>query len=240
MLRHFALTAIGLGFVALSVLPMAMGEMPWTSPNPWSGMLFFAGCAVVGLSDIVQHFRPPRASVEPTRVALTYDRTRLLPLGLASAGWLGSGIIGLLGTMFPVWLAWVLIAFGGLCTAFLIPSGLDGRAKVTVDAEGIADYRQASHKIAWSEIEAISYGSLRGMTAISLKLRNPARLERRLFARLFGYPGDPVQIIAFNLAGSLGDIAEGIRRFAPPALWELPEDIEHFDQDDAADDGDAL
>ncbi len=224
MVRNVLLTLIGLGFVALSILPMAMGNIPWTSPDPWTPLLFFAGCAIVGIADIVQFYRPAKAEVTPTRVVLRYDRVRLLSLGLASAGWLAAGIVGLSGTVFPVWLAWVLVAFAGFCTVVLLAVGVDGRAKVVVDAEGIADYRGLAEKIPWRDVEAISFSYLRAMPSLSLRLRNPAAYaaKQRTIRRWLGHKVDPLHIIDFNLGGSLGDIAEAIARFAPPELVAAP------------------
>jgi MFS family permease len=184
VVRNYLLTAIGLGFVALAILPMALGDVPWTAREPWIVLLFFAGCAVAGMADIVQSYRPARAEVTPSNVVLRYDRVRLLGLGVASAGWLAAGILGLSGTVFPSWLAWVLIAFAGLCAVVLLPMGLDGRAKVVVDAEGIADYRRLSRKIAWGEIEAISLSHLRAVPSVSLRLRNPGAHKLSTIGRI--------------------------------------------------------
>ncbi|MFM9863217.1 MAG: STM3941 family protein [Micropepsaceae bacterium] len=235
MLQNILLTLIGLGFVALSILPMAAGKIPWTSPDPWSGLLFFAGCAVVGIAEIVQSRRPAKAEVTGTRVVLRYDRVRLAALGLASAGWLAAGIVGLSGAMFPGWLSWVLIAFAGLCAVVLLPAGLDGRPKIVVDAEGIADYRRLTQKVAWGDLASIGTSYARGVPAVMLRLRDPGSFsaKRRTLGRLLGHTIDPFHINAFNLDGSLGDVEEAIQRFAPPELLPKPvEDWEYHDDDE--------
>lgn len=224
MVRNVLLTLIGLSFVALSIFLMAVGKEPWTSPDPWSGLLFFAGCAVVGIADIVSSQRPAAPEVTAERVVLRYERLRMGALGLVGAGWFAAGVIGLWGTVFPAWLAWMLAAFGGLVAVVLLPIGLDGRPKVVVDAQGIADYRRLTRKIAWGDLSAISYSTASGMPTVELRLNDShAYLDKRpSFGRLLGHTIDPLHINTFNLDGTLADILAAIERFAPPELVPEP------------------
>ncbi|NOT41207.1 MAG: hypothetical protein HOP13_12010 [Alphaproteobacteria bacterium] len=238
MLRNILLTLIGLGFVALGILPMALGKIPWTSPDPWSGLLFFAGCAVVGVAESVRSLRPAKAEVSAEHVVLRYDHLRLSALGLAGAGWFAAGVIGLWGAMFPAVLAWMLVVFGGLTGSVLLATGLDGRPKIVIDADGIADTRRLTQKVAWGDLASIDTSYDRGMPTVLLRLRDPGSFaaKRRTLGRLLGHTIDPFHISAFNLDGSLGDVEAAIMRFAPPEL--LPPPAEHYGFNDEEEDED--
>lgn len=220
MIRNIAVTLIGLGFVAIGVFLIATERTPWMSPDPWSVTAFFAGCAIVGLLETIQGWWPPRPVSTASHFGARFNRAQLGVFAVAGALWCASGWLGLYGTVYPAWVAWMVLAFGGACAALLGGFALDGREQVVVDHEGIADRRVVRDKIAWADVREISVGNTGGVPSVAVTLNDPERFraKRPWLAKLFGRSVEPVHVIGLQLASSFDDIVEAVTRFAPPEL----------------------
>lgn len=220
MIRSAAVALIGIGFVAIGAVLIASGHMPWTSPDPWSVIAFFAGCAIIGLVETVQGWWPPQPAATATRFGARFNRAQLGVFALAGALWCASGWLGLYGSVYPVWVAWMVLAFGGVCAGALGPFALDGREQVVVDLEGIADRRIVRNKIPWRDVRAISVGHTGGVPSVAITLHDPTsyRAKRPWFAKMFGRSVEPVHVISLQLASSFDDIVHAVTRLAPPEL----------------------
>lgn len=210
--HNLLLIAISAGFVAIGVF--ALGDAPEALP----GILFFGGCLLVGVLETVRGRWPVSPEITDARLALRYDRLRMGALGLASAAWAASGIVSLYTGMFPEFLAWLLIAFGGLGAVALLPAALDWRPAVIVDAEGIADRRSLRGKVPWADVSSVRSGTSLGVRTVEVSLVSAAAYAgaRPLIGRLFMRGIDPIRIVDNGLDGSLYDILSAVGRFAPP------------------------
>jgi hypothetical protein len=220
VIRSAAVALIGIGFVAIAIFLIASGHLPWTSPDPWCVMTFFAGCAIIGLVETVQGWWPPRPVSSASRFAAQFNRAQLGVFALAGALWCASGWLGLYGNVYPAWVAWMVLAFGGICAGLLGGFVFDGREQVIVDHEGIADRRIVRDKIPWSDVRAISVGRTGGVPSVAVTLHDPARYraKRPWFAKTVGRSVEPVHVISLQLAASFEDIVAAVTRFAPPEL----------------------
>jgi hypothetical protein len=222
VLRNVLLFLIGAGFVAASVGLIATGTTVEQVRGAWGGLLFFGGCMAVGAVDIVRQWRPALPSWGADFLHVRNERLRTGVLGLAAAAWLASGIVSLGGGIFPTLLAWVMIAFGGFGAAVLLGMALDGHVRVSVDREGIADYRLITQKIPWADVQSAGPSLEFGVPFIALRLKEPRAYaaKRTWLARTFGRKIDPMQITTISLAGSLADIEDAVQRWAPKAVAE--------------------
>jgi hypothetical protein len=220
VIKSVAVTLIGIAFVAIGVVLIASGHTPWTSPDPWTVMAFFAGCAMIGLVETVQGWRPPRPVSTASRFAARFNRVQLGVFALAGLLWCASGWLGLYGSVYPEWAAWMVLAFGGVCAAILGPFVLDGREQVVVDHDGIADRRLVRGKIPWGDVRAITVGQTGGVPSVAIALRDPARYRaaRPWMARLFGRSVEPVHVISMQLGASFEDVVAAVTQFAPREL----------------------
>jgi hypothetical protein len=235
-MKNIALTLIGAAFVGLTVLLMASGAQPWTSPDPWTVLLFFGGCAVVGAIDTAQSRWPPKPEVSEAGLVLRYNRVRMGGFAIASVAWLAAGMLGLFGGVLPVWLAWLLIPFAGLAVAVFVPTAIDGRAKVVVDADGIADYRSLKKKISWSDVSAVQRSFRAGVPAVTVRLANPRTFleQRTALGRMLGRKINPIDIVDLPLDGTLYDLWQAIERFAPAHLSSAARRWTETDENDEA------
>jgi len=220
VIRSAAVTLIGIGFVAIGAFLIASGRMPWTSPEPWSVMAFFAGCAIIGLVETVQGWWPPRPVATASRFGARFNRAQLGVFALAGALWCASGWLGLYGNVYPAWVAWMVLGFGSVCAGVLGGFVFDGREQVVVNHEGIADRRVVRDQIPWRDVRAMSIGHTGGVPSVAITLHDPAsyRAKRPWFARMFGRSVEPLHVISLQLAASFDDIVAAITRFAPPEL----------------------
>jgi MFS family permease len=223
--QSLLVTLIGLGFTAVAVALIVSGHSPWTSPDPWTVMAFFAGCAAIGFIETVQRWWPPKPVDTETRFAAGFNRAQLSVFAIGGALWCVSGVLGLYGSVFPAWAAWLTILFGAVCAGLLGVFALDGREQVAVDRDGILDRRIVTAKIPWGDVERVDLPHVGDVPPLALTLANPAlyKARRPFLARLSGRSVDPVQITGLQLTASTAQIATAVTRFAPPQVFPPPE-----------------
>lgn len=98
---------------------------------------------------------------------------------------------------------------------------LDGRTKIVVNSKGIADYRQLNVKASWENVYAVGIARDAGPRYVFVWLKQPDkyRQEQSWLARLLKRPIDPLQILDVELAGTVDDIMEAVRKCAPHHIW---------------------
>ena len=226
MSRNVALTLIGAGFVAAGLFLIGSDQANW--PVGLFAVLFFGGCALVGLVDTVQGVWPPRPQWRADALVLRYNRVRIGVFFCASACWTLAGIVGLHAPTFPSPLGWALILFAGFSAAVFLSVVVDGGAQVVVDREGIADFRLLKRKVTWRDV---AIGTRRSADDIVLEgLPRDVERLRTWRSRLSGQDLRQIRISSVLLDGTADDIEAAIKKFAPESLNVLPFDV---DWDDA-------
>lgn len=223
MVRNILLVAVSLVFVVIGVLLIANAATTEEAQIGWTSLLFFGGCLAVAAIDALGAIWPARPDEGPDHLHVKTNRLRVGVIGAAAAAWCAVGVLGFGAASFPAVLAWSVTLFGGFIGALCLVLVADGRARIVVDREGIADYRLIGKKIPWDDVHAAKTSIEAGVPIVALWLKDPSayRDERTRFARVFRRTIDPVQIIDVELAGTVADIQDAIERLAPRRVWGM-------------------
>jgi hypothetical protein len=220
-MRDLFLLIISIAFVLLGGFLIFKGGDAEAVSIGWTCVLFFGGCAAIGAVEVFERARPPRPLLTSDSLRVTTNRIRMIIIGVASALWLSVGVLGLGSPTFPDELAWPITIFGGIAALTAFALALNGGAKIVVDREGIADFRQLKAKAPWDDVYAVGIEGGAGPPFVFVWLRQPERYKDKQtqLARLLRRRIDPLQILDVELAGNAYDIMEAVRQFAPERVW---------------------
>ena len=118
--------------------------------------------------------------------------------------------------------------FFGICVALILSTLFDRRDILVVDRNGFRDLRLSSKPIAWRNVTALGEWSHRGQRFILVTLRVPLdKSSQTTFQSLTvqvnrWFTGHDLYIAVSGLTAGYDDIADAIRRYAPPRLTAGP------------------
>lgn len=230
-LQPFVFLTISAIFVAGGVLLLVYAHHdPEKLRVGLTTILFFGGCAVVGLAELRKDndrdAARARRAQELNAATFKLNGAHLQPMALGAA-LMGAGgaLMGTLGA--PIWLAWLCGVFfggGGLFMGFI---AFDRRRYVVVDSEGVFDRRLFRSKAPWTSIQAISIDWNLGSIELHLAEGAAATPCARPFLVL--RPPQRLRISASVLDGGLDEVLAAIHRFRPDIT--MLSDLD-FDDDD--------
>jgi hypothetical protein len=107
------------------------------------------------------------------------SRWRYVLLLLVSAGFVAVGTLLVMRTPNQT-VGWANVVFFGVCAATFLWQVVDARPRLVIDERGVFDRTLGVGVIPWSEIEAVDPRAMMGQQFVSLTLRDPSLLTRRL------------------------------------------------------------
>lgn len=131
----------------------------------------------------------------------------------------GVGIGAALASMGLTWIGWAVLLITGIPALLLLRSLGEYTERIVIDDTGIRDTQFPIGVIGWSEIQAATVETIGGTKVVSLELRDPERVIRRLpparqfisrKAREAGLPS--VYLALRGIDADPGQIAELINR----------------------------